>query len=337
MNLNFKENPLVTVLLPVFNAEKYLQDALESILQQTYKNITILAIDDGSTDKSLEILRAANNKDSRLIIITRENRGLVSTLNEGLVLAEGEFIARMDADDISLPTRIEKQVALMQQHSDIGVCGCHYSLMGESNQKIYVQTKHEYIAAQLLFGVPLAHPSAMLRKSLLDEKGIQYNPEFQRAQDYELWSRMVKYTKFASVDEILFYYRIHQSQASVVETSITLGGHIKITRKILNELDIDLTDDEILAFIGKSEAVPLEFLQKLYKQVTILNNKKNIFDSVALHTILAKRLLFIAAKLGGISGIYKVKRDPIFSKYIHIEPHIFWRALKKSIRLKVKV
>ena len=115
--------PLVSVLLPVYNAEPYLAAALESILKQDYRRLEIIAIDDGSRDRSLEIMRRYQQADDRITIVSRENRGLIATLNEGLTLAKGDLIARMDADDISYPWRLSRQVSLFQRQPELALCG----------------------------------------------------------------------------------------------------------------------------------------------------------------------------------------------------------------------
>jgi len=113
----------VSIVMSVYNAQKYLDEAIESILNQTYSNFEFIIINDGSTDKSLEIIENYAKKDSRIIVINRENKGLIYSLNEGIRKANGKYIARMDADDISLPQRLEKQVEFMEKNKNIGICG----------------------------------------------------------------------------------------------------------------------------------------------------------------------------------------------------------------------
>lgn len=331
------KQPLVTVILPVYNAETHLAEAVNSILSQTYNNFKLLAIDDGSNDHSLSILQTAQQKDNRVQIITRPNRGLIATLNEGIDLAEGKYIARMDADDISLPKRLEKQVQLLESQSDVGICGCMYKFTGASNDNVHVYLKHDYIATRLLFGVPFAHPSVMFRKSLFDENNLRYSSNYIHCEDYELWTRCIKLTKFSNVEEHLFLYRIHDSQISVVNKSITLGKHISISKKLLSEFDLILTDKETLAFIGKeNNEEGFNNMLAMYTKLAINNKENNFLDQEALKEVLSAALISSITKFYGLDGLRKLKNDPIFYEHAKVSVKTYQHALKRSIKNTMK-
>lgn len=128
-------NELISVILPVYNGEKYLKEAIESILNQTYTNFEFIIIDDGSKDSSLEIIKEYEKEDERIVAVSRENKGLIATLNEGIEKAKGKYIARMDQDDISLPNRFEEQLKIMENDKEIVVCGSWINVFGENRKE----------------------------------------------------------------------------------------------------------------------------------------------------------------------------------------------------------
>jgi glycosyltransferase involved in cell wall biosynthesis len=202
--------PLVSVIMPVFNGGKFLEEAIQSILSQTFKDFEFIIINDGSTDNSLAIMKRYSSIDSRIKIIDRSNRGLIFSLNEGISVSRGQFIARMDADDISFPQRFEKQIEHMTKDAS-DVCGCHYLAISEQGDKefeVYVPTCPELFFLFLSFGVPFAHGSVMMRKVFLQLNDIWYGDSHQYAEDKALWYRLFdKGAKFSNVDQILFAYR----------------------------------------------------------------------------------------------------------------------------------
>lgn len=210
--------PVISVIMPVYNAEKYLGEAIQSILDQTFRDLEFIIINDGSTDKSLNIINGYARKDDRVVVIDRENRGIVATLNEGIESAKGKYIARMDADDISLPIRLEKQLELMGKEN-LDICGSHYFLInnnGDINGLNLTPLSHETCFITLGSKVPFAHPSVMIRKDYLLNNDLKYGQsEYKIAEDFDLWMRMYeKGARFGSVNEVLFKYRIIENSLS---------------------------------------------------------------------------------------------------------------------------
>lgn len=207
--------PLISVLLPVYNAEKTLNETINSILSQTFTDFEFIIINDASTDHSEEII--LNYKDFRIRYFKNfVNKGLVYTLNRGIDLACGKYIARMDADDISLPTRFQKQIDVMENHSEVIVCGTWIKPFGEGCTNIRFQLK-EYSAEmkeQLVRDSCFAHPTVMIRRSILIEYSLRYNERYRHAEDYKLWTDMASYGEFYNVPEELLYYRISPSQVT---------------------------------------------------------------------------------------------------------------------------
>lgn len=197
-----------TVLLPVFNGIPYITEAIDSILGQTFTNFELLVIDDGSTDDTLTILQSFAAKDPRVRVISRENRGLIATLNQGISLSNTELIVRMDADDIALPTRLERQIVFMKSHPDIAVCGTGITLY-ETGENRYLPEKNDALRVLALFNTPVFHPTVIMRKSSVLKLG-GYSYDSPCAEDYDLWERMLHSgSKLANLGEVLLMYRIH--------------------------------------------------------------------------------------------------------------------------------
>lgn len=210
-----KDVPLISVLLPVYNGELYLDEALESILTQTFTNFELIIIDDGSTDTSRNIIKKFKARDSRVIVVFRKNKGLAMTLNESMKIARGKWLARMDQDDIALPNRLERQINLLEQ-TGADVCGSWVRFFGSGGRRVWkcYQTD-QAIKMDMLFRSPFAHPSVLLRTDIA--KKFFYRQEFDKAEDYDLWVRLAcAGIKMTNVQEVLLLYRIHPSQTSFV-------------------------------------------------------------------------------------------------------------------------
>ena len=203
----------ISVVMPAYNAEKYISEAIESILNQTYVDFEFIIINDGSTDKTKEIIHSYN--DPRIVYLENENNlGIVITLNKGLDFASGKYIARMDSDDIAVTNRLEKQIAYMEKNKDVGLLGTGIHLFGEgieSTDRVFT-TDSNQLKAELIFSSCIAHPTVMIRRSILDKNCLRYNPEFVGAEDYCLWWNIAKVSKIATLPDILLDYRIHESQ-----------------------------------------------------------------------------------------------------------------------------
>lgn len=244
--------PLVSIIIPVFNAEKYISEALESIINQTYSNLEIIIIDDGSTDNSLNII-GKYNCDNRIKILKNvENMGLIYSLNKGIKESKGKYIARMDADDISDTTRIEKQVEFMEKNTDICICGTGCEVFFNNNKflkkKINVETDYEKIVAGTLFKCEFIHPSVIMRTEIISENNYRYDFKFKAVEDYELWSRIINKYKVSNIKESLLSYRIlNTSITSNANRDIILRKNTfkMIFKNYLENLGYYLTEEEL--------------------------------------------------------------------------------------------
>lgn len=228
-----KKKILVSVIMPVFNAEKFVGEAVESILSQSFGEFELIVIDDGSTDSSLSILKSFEINDPRLRLISRENRGLIATLNEGIFEAQGEWIARMDADDISLTNRLEKQLLWLEK-TGADIAGTWVKFFGSMDRRIWkgYQTD-ESIKAEMLFKCPFVHPSVMMRAELA--KQLKYDLVADKSEDYDLWVRAaLEGWKMTNVPEVLLYYRKHHNQVSVTSANLQLANSELARKKYWN-------------------------------------------------------------------------------------------------------
>ncbi|MDZ7719657.1 MAG: glycosyltransferase family 2 protein [Balneolaceae bacterium] len=207
-------NLTVSILMSTYSAESYIGKAIESILNQTYQDFEFLIIDDGSTDSTSEIIEFYRSKDDRIIFMkNQQNRGLSFSLNKGLEVAKGKYIARMDADDVSLPNRLETQVSFMDTHKDVAVSSAWMKTLGKKNETIWKSPEtHEEILARLFCNNCIWHPVSIIRKDVLDELGLRYNENYTKGQDYRLWVDIAKHQKLANIPKILHWYRIHEDQ-----------------------------------------------------------------------------------------------------------------------------
>jgi len=208
--------PKISVIMPVYNTEeKYLKEAIESILNQTFADFEFIIIDDGSSNNAQEVI--LSYKDSRILYIKNEqNLGLIKTLNKGLDLAKGEYIARMDSDDISLAERFQKQTDFLDKNSEVDILGTWFNCIPRDRVIETFTADEEIRECMLINSNNIGHPTVMIRKSTVDDLKIRYDETYLYVEDYALWLSLIDKVKFANVPEILLNYRIHEK--SVCQT-----------------------------------------------------------------------------------------------------------------------
>lgn len=233
------DKPLVSVILPVFNSEKYIGVSLESMLKQTYTNLQIIVIDDGSTDRTYSILRSYDDKRIKLVRFD-ENKGLIAALNYGLDLATGDYIARMDADDYSFPDRIQRQIEFLENNPGCAGCGSSIIQWEETQNNLlrYPATSSKIRLCVYLYYHNLCHPTMMFRSIIFDGNKNRFDNRFIHAEDYYLWYNLLENYKFHNIQAPLLKYRIHPYQVSE-----RLSSHqFQTVRKILQEKSYDFFD-----------------------------------------------------------------------------------------------
>lgn len=207
----------VSVVLPVFNGGKYLDEAITSIRNQKFNNFELIILNDGSTDQSIEVIKKHASVDPRIVVVDRENKGLVETLNEGVRLAKADFIARMDADDIAMPDRLRTQIAYLHAHPECVCVGSDIEIMDDKGRKLVVwsqlQTDAAIQSGALKGHGTICHPSAMFRKDAFVRCG-GYRAEMYPAEDLDLWLRLGEVGSLANVDQVLLRYRMQPASIS---------------------------------------------------------------------------------------------------------------------------
>lgn len=216
--------------MPVYNSEHFLDAAIKSILNQTYSNFEFIIVDDCSKDKSQEIIQRYEKKEKRIKVYkTKHNSGCTHALNIGLTHVKGEYIARMDADDISKKTRFEKQVKFMQKN-DLDVCGTNIEMIDREGKIIEKRIYSNDINSIILHRSPLAHPTAFFKRELVIKYGL-YDERFKVSQDYDLWLRFfANGAIFGILDEYLFKYRLHSNSTKELKTKKTIKTVLKIKK-----------------------------------------------------------------------------------------------------------
>jgi glycosyltransferase involved in cell wall biosynthesis len=209
--------PVISVLMSVYNGEKYLAEAMDSILAQTFRDFELIVIDDGSKDSSPKMLQDYAKRDPRVKITIRENKGLTVTLNEAFAQSRGKYLARMDCDDVALPTRFSKQIEFLEANPEVVCTGGYFQLIdgaGRLLTTLSVPTSDAEIQAKLLAGHnAITHPCAMIRRTAMEKAG-GYDTRFKTSQDLDLWLRLGEIGKLANIPHTVLKFRLHESSVS---------------------------------------------------------------------------------------------------------------------------
>ncbi|WP_162147691.1 glycosyltransferase family 2 protein [Flavobacterium limnosediminis] len=282
------QSPLLSVIMPVFNGEKFLSETIESILNQTFTDFELLILNDNSTDSTQAIIERYQEKDSRIRTIIKEsNVGPANLRNEGFSLAKGEYIALMDADDIALPTRFEKQVQVLNTNPEVGVCGTWFTFFGGKKNKTVKQPEnHDKIKISFLSSCSIGNPTVMVRKSALKEH--RFENQYVPVEDYDLWSRMIFTTNFHIVQESLLRYRQHDSNISKTKIENVNRSVRAVKSNMLKQFGIDSSDTNVDVYLNaltmKRKLTPEEIKNtiKASKFIISQNEKLGNFDKVLL-------------------------------------------------------
>ena len=324
------KNPHVSVLMTVYNGEKFLKDAVESILNQTYSNFEFVIVDDNSTDGTFHILEQYSKRDKRINLIRNSDRiGFIRSLNKGLSVAQGEYIARMDADDVSLPNRLELQLKFLEDHPEIGLCGTWIKVITEKRGHYFIKnpTSPFLIRWRLLFNDCIVHPSVMIHKKLLDQEG-GYATEALYAEDYDLWIRLNKKTLFSNISDILYLYRIHGENISLKKDMEQEQKSIAVSKKAIS------------GFLGKN--VPLSSIEKLRRATRFEILEKTDLQSV-INIIEDLYQVFIENNILNQHEKKEVAEDvannliTIGFKHVKIWPFDAIQIMYKAIRLDKRI
>jgi glycosyltransferase involved in cell wall biosynthesis len=264
-------HPAVTVLMPVYNSERYVARAVKSILDQTFRDFEFLVINDGSTDGSIDIIREFD--DPRIRVIGTENQGVAAALHLGMEEAKGAYIARMDADDESLPNRLEIEKRCLDEHPEIAVVHGSVEYIDAEGVSIFLERDegHSNIITKWLLNwknVPI-HSTVMMRASILKEHGLNYRIEMNRAEDFDLWNRIARVGDFMYLPDVLIRYRIHSENVSNSSpVDLQFDAQSRVLRENLRRYGVKLeieTAQELVVISGAARVNPITYCYKNLK------------------------------------------------------------------------
>lgn len=274
---------LLTVIMPVYNGEMYLEEAIDSILNQTFTDFKLLVLNDNSTDSTPRILEAYQKKDSRVEVITKtKNEGPANLRNEGIERSQSEFIALMDADDISLPTRFEKQLEVFKNKPNIGVCATWFTFFGDKQKLIKHAVEPEALKVQFLSSCGVGNPTVMFRASAI--KDFRFEHQYVPAEDYGLWSEVIQITDFYNIPESLLNYRWHPNNISQTKAENLRKADALIKKRQLLHFGIDdskATLDSYLNAVSLSRKLsPEQIISAIEasKELKSRNKKTNYYQ-----------------------------------------------------------
>ena len=293
---NVAAGPRVSVFMPVYNAEHYLNESINSILNQSYTDFEFVIVNDGSTDRSADVIKAYTDPRIRFIE-NQQNMGLIASLNIGLETCIGEYIVRMDQDDYSLPQRIEKQVRFMDENPEHGLIGCWFEDFGENIESKVVRysSNDTHIRIRHLYQTHIAHPTAVLRKSVIDEYNLRFNPEFVHGEDYAFWVQMSAYCKLSNYPEMLVRKRDHPRNISNKYAQTQQDTCAKVKQKQFEAMGLTISREEIELYtrfanpdwtFSKEE---MEMMHALLEKMASENERSNFIPKEALKMYLAEK------------------------------------------------
>ena len=334
--------PRISVIMSVYNGEPYLREAVESILNQTFGDFEFIIINDGSTDGTGAILARYQRIDDRIRVYHQENQGLIASLNRGCHLAQGKYIARMDADDVSLPDRLARQAYYMEVHPEIGILGTWIEYIdenGEPRGEHRIPTAPGLIGWLFLFGNFLAHPSVMMRRNVVERVGF-YRPEALHVEDYDLWMRASIFTGIANIPEALLQYRVWEGSVcsryfQTQEQNVVKVMHSMISRLLGSEVSIEAIAKLRQVSIGSSlvslqqiEAVA-RLIQKLFRAYSNTYSLSHIEAREVAQDALRK-LYGLAVSANKVS---RWKGFVIFIQALRLNPQVLcMRIITKCLR-----
>lgn len=334
-------NPMVTVLMPVYNGEKYLRKAVNSILNQTFTDFEFLIVDDCSSDNSIKIIK--DYSDPRIILLRNdENFGIAETANRGMKLAKGKYIIRIDCDDISLPQRIQMQVSFMERNPKVVICGSSIQCIGE-HAAVWKMPKLDCeIRPHLLFGTAILQPTIIMRRDVIIKEKLFYDSRFIVASDYDLWSRIPKKYKLANLPEILVKYRLHDTQISNIQKDARLRISGIIRKRLIESLDLsfNIAETNIHNSLANFDfQISRKYINEVVawsKRLLIAVKKSNIYDYKIFEKQLLSKLnvlFFRSLKLGPwIMKEYfclPFEKSLLFINAFRCIPKMIFRCLKK--------
>lgn len=325
--------------MPVYNGETYLRETMDSVLAQTYSDFVFLIINDGSTDQTEQII--LSYQDSRILYCKNDkNLGLVATLNKGIDLVHTEYLARMDADDLWHPSKLEKQIQLLDSRPDVGLCGTSIRKFGAFEADFIFPVDNDGLKVGFLFYCCMSHPSVVFRMSFLKETGLRYKADYFPAEDYEMWTDCLDKTQIYNIPEVLVYYRQHTSQITQDSNTQQLAQTNKIRLEMLDRIYPHFNDTEkqfhLETFVAQNIHSVADY-KSCVAWCRLIIGRNNKTDSYASGEILVKGLneYLQAGFKNYVLSKYFTKFNIAYAFQYAISCEWRYLSLRKNIKLLV--
>jgi glycosyltransferase involved in cell wall biosynthesis len=327
--------PLVSVVMPVYNAEKYLKPAIDSILNQSYPDLDIVIVNDGSTDDSKNIIKSYQDPRIRYFENAR-NSGIVVTRNRGLEEARGDYIAVMDSDDLATPDRMKIQVEFLENNQEFGMCGSYFKTINGQDKilkTVNFPTNDKDARSYLIVHNCFCHSTVMIRGELA--KRLKYDLRYDVVEDYELWYRISKISKIINLPVYTTFYRVHGNNVSTTKNKHMFILLDKINSNVLDDLEILYTRDElslhsnllIYNFSFFKDKGKLDELEKWMVRFFHEIEKNPNFSEIIVYKILIKKWIVVCTKSKDFKKL-------LFNKLLFKHPSLYLNILVKKIRGK---
>jgi glycosyltransferase involved in cell wall biosynthesis len=345
----FPERPVISVILPVSKAkEESLDLAVDSVLLQTFADFEFIIVCENGSE-NLTYLKQISQSDERVrLIINEKYPGIAHSLNTGISAANGEYIARMDADDIAYPHRLERQLDFMENNPDVSVAGCMVDFIDAAGKKLYYHdiylTAHDEIYCELLFRCCIWHPSVILRRSAFLEADLRYDVFFTETEDFDLWNRACHKLRFANQKETLLSYRRHDAQASIRENHKVTIAHMDVMRHSFKNLGLNFSDRELELLCPitrklnrKNYRTDIKIIDACIDKITAANDELRIYDPVILKRTLSRNFnwkthpIRFQTVITLRSAAEKTKNDVLLKIADFMEVHGFLRTLHRTV------
>jgi glycosyltransferase involved in cell wall biosynthesis len=239
--------PSISVVMPVYNAQDFLSEAIQSVLDQTFTDFECIILNDGSTDRSVEIIKSF--EDPRIRVVDNDqNIKIVRTLNKGISLAKGKYIVRMDADDICLPERFKTQFTFMEENPEVGACGSWFENFGEMTGIARYEADHNELRFKMLYQMPILHPSTIIRKEILEKNNLNYDINYLQGEDYDFFARIAEVSKVANIPKVLLKYRQHSNSGKTINNDVLAQCVQKIIITQFNKIGVQISIGEMDLF-----------------------------------------------------------------------------------------
>ena len=287
-----KTTKKLAVLMPTYNVEAYIVEAIESILNQSYHDFDFIILDDASTDRTFEIIQEFAKKDERIIVYKNDdNEGIIESRNKLFDLSSHKYVALMDSDDIAMPSRFEKQVKFLDTHSKYGIVASNIKLIPLGNDNI-LSRHNSHAKEMMIFLNIINNPSSMIKLDYVKKHHIQYDPDYRGSSDYKFWIDLLQYTDFFILKDVLLHYRRHGTQESTFNRDRQIKNHIRISHGQLCKIDSQITQETVKRMLFPKNLFIEEKYELLtsYRRLISHNKRKKLYSPNKFEFIIKRNL-----------------------------------------------